>query len=109
METAAHRALRENTVAVAQAIQRHLEILPLYLIQTAFMTRAQFGTISTTAGASNADKANEILTLVEAKINRGHDGLEWLKQFVMILTKQEIREYDVAKDIAKVYGESSSD
>ena len=108
-ETAARRALREKTVAVIDAIQRHLAVFPRYLIQTSFMTESQWEVASTTP-VSNAEKANCLyMRAVKSKVDNNPDrGREWLKKLMGILMRQDIGEYIVAQDMAKVYSKYSS-
>ena len=110
-ETAARRALRENTVAVIDAIQRHLAVFPRYLIQTSFMTESQWEVASTTP-VSNAEKANDLyVRAVKSKVDSGNSpdrGREWLKKLLVILMRQDIGEYVAAQDMAKVYSKYSS-
>ena len=108
-ETPARRALRENTVAVTEAVQRNLNVLPRHLMQKAFMTASHSDEIASTSGVSNAHKANGIMRAVEGKINSGNypeRGRKWFKEFLVILMQQDIGEYEVAQDMAKVYSES---
>ena len=104
-ETAARRALRENTVAVTDVIQRHLAVFPRYLKQTRFMTESQWDDVASTTH-SNAHKANDYMRAVESKVDSGNNpdrGREWLKELIVILMRQDIGEYVVAQDMAKVY------
>ena len=108
-ETPARRALRENIVAVTEAVQRNLNVLPRHLMQKAFMTASHSDEIASTSGVSNAHKANGIMRAVEGKINSGNypeRGRKWFKEFLVILMQQDIGEYEVAQDMAKVYSES---
>ena len=105
-ETAAHRALRENTVAVTDAIQRHLTVFPRYLKQTSFMTESRWDDVASKTQVSNADKANDYMRAVESKVDSGNNpdrGRKWLKELIVILMRQDIGERVVAQDMAKVY------
>ena len=109
-ETAAHRALRENTVAVTDAIQRHLTVFPRYLKQTSFMTESRWDDVATKTQVSNADKANDYMRAVESKVDSGNNpdrGRKWLKELIVILMRQDIGERVVAQDMAKVYSKYS--
>ena len=101
-ETAAHRALRENTVAVTDVIQRHLAVFPRYLKQTRFMTGSQWDDVASTTH-SNAHKANDYMRAVESKVYNPDRGREWLKRLIEILMQASIGEYDVAQNMAKFY------
>ena len=109
-ETAAHRALRESTVAVTDAIQRHLTVFPRYLKQTSFMTESQCDDVASKTHVSNADKANDYMRAVESKVDSGNNpdrGRKWLKELIVILMQQDIGEYVVAQDMAKIYSKYS--
>ena len=108
-ETPARRALRENTVTVTGALQRHLSVIRSHLIEKHFMTDAQFEEIVSPSGISIAQKSNGIMGAIAAKVNSGNNperGRRWLKEFLVILTQQDIGEYELAQDMAKVYCES---
>ena len=104
-ETAARRALRENTVAVTDIIQRHLAVFPRYLKQTMFMTESQWDDVASITH-SDAHKANDYMRAVESKVNNPDRGREWLKKLMGILMQASIGEYDVAQNMAKVYSKS---
>ena len=110
-ETPARRALRENSVAASEAVQRSLPLILQYLKQEKFITGNQLDGILTTSGVSASYKAGQALGAVEAKVDSGNDpvkGGEWLETFLKILRRQDIGEEAVAKEIAKLYGESYS-
>ena len=101
-ETAARCALRENTVAVTEAIQKHLAVFPRYLKQTRFMTECQVDDIASTMHSS-ANKANNFMSAVEFKVSDPDKGHKWLKKLIEIFMEASISEYAVAQNIAKVY------
>ena len=107
-ETPARRALRENSVAASEAVQRSLDKILQYLKQEKFITANQLDGIITTGGVSAAYKAGQALSAVEVKVDSGNDpvkGREWLETFLKILRRQDIGEEAVAGEIAKLYGE----
>ena len=107
-ETPARRALRENSVAASEAVQRSLPQTLQYLKQEKFITANQLDGIITTGGVSAAYKAGQALSAVEVKVDSGNDpvkGREWLETFLKILRRQDIGEEAVAGEIAKLYGE----
>ena len=102
-ETPACFALRNNTVAATEAVERHLSSLRSHLVQNAFMTGSAAIDIP---GVPNSRKANDIMRVVEAKVRSGRKskaGRSWLEEFARILI--DIGEYDVAQDMATDYGE----
>ena len=105
-ETAARRALRGNYVAVTEAVQRHLNVLPRYLKQDAMITDGLYDDITTTLGEPASQKANKVMMAIEAKVNSGNNpdkGRHWLRVLTEILMQQSIGEYEVVQDMAKVY------
>ena len=106
-ETPARRALRENTVAASDAVGRSLHKVLQYFVQEKFITAGRMDEILSISGVSNARKASQALSAVEAKVDRGNDpvkGRQWLETFLKILRRQDIGEEEVARDIAKIYG-----
>ena len=110
-ETAARRALRENSVAASKAIRNHIDDLPLYLKEKGFISDSHYDSVMSTTHESAASKANRFLGAVEGKVDSGNDaqlGSKWLEAFVRILVTQSIGEFEVAQNIAKVYGKFHS-
>ena len=106
-ESAARRALRENTVAVSGLIQKHLHDLPDHLVQDSFISQGLVDGINSKQGVAAASKASEYLSAVKGKVNSGNDaelGRQWLEKFVTILlTFEDVG--TVTKNIAAAYGE----
>ena len=101
-ESPAARALRENALAASDAIERHLDRLPLHLVQESFITSSTWSSIRTTSTLSDAGRAGRVLSGVEAKVV-SEKGREWLESFLGILVHHG--EGEVARNIAKKYGE----
>ena len=108
-ESPARRALRENSYEVSKAIARHLNVVPQLLKQASFITGGQWDNIASEHRAGAADKANDLLSAVEGRVNSGNDaekGALCLEAFVRILVNPDVNELAIAIKIAQVYGES---
>ena len=110
-ETAARQALRENSHSASKAIERHLNDIPQLIKEAGFLTGDHVREIHSTSQVSSTYKANKFLDAVEGKVDSGNHpekGRKWLEKFLRILIRQNIGKYEVAQDIAQIYGKYKS-
>ena len=99
-------------MAATDAIARHLQLLPKFLKDDPpFITARNLTEIMSKKGVTEYSQATDILSTAESKVNSGNHaerGRKWLQRFVEILLRPDIADSDVAKDIARSYGDWSN-